>query len=80
MSKFHSEVIMKDRRDHADHTAEEAVGAANKEWRKMARLALQIREGRCDPTWATEQETKFIGIYRRLLSDPVDELKREARR
>ena len=67
-------------RDHKDKTAEIAIGAADKEWRQMASLALRIREGRCNPAWADEQSTKFIGIYRRLLSDPVDEVKKEARR
>ena len=40
-------------RDHKDKTAEIAIGAADKEWRMMASLALKIREGRCNPTWAT---------------------------
>lgn len=67
-------------RDHKDKTAEIAIGAADKEWRMMASLALKIREGRCNPTWATEQESKFIGIYKRLLSDPIEEVIKEARR
>ena len=71
---------MRDRRDHSDHTADIAIGSADKEWRQMASLALKIREGRCNPTWAEEQSTRFIGIYKRLLSDPIDELKKEARR
>jgi len=71
---------MRDRSDHVDHTAEEAIGAASKEWQMMASLALKIREGRCNPTWAAEQEAKFIGIYKRLLSDPINELMKEARR
>lgn len=67
-------------RDHKDKTAEIAIGAADKEWRTMASLALKIREGRCNPTWGKEQESKFIGIYKRLLSDSIEEVMKEARR
>lgn len=67
-------------RDHKDHTAEIAIGAVDKEWREMVRLAIKIREGRCNPVWADEQEEKFTGIYKRLLTDPIEELINEARR
>ena len=71
---------MRDHRDHSDHTADIAIGSADKEWRQMASLALKIREGRCNPTWAEEQSKNFIGIYKRFLEDPIDYVRKEARR
>ena len=68
---------MKDRRDR---TADIAIGSVNKEWREMSRIAVIIREGRCNPLWAEEQSTRFTGIFKRLLTDPIDELKKQARR
>lgn len=66
-------------KDHKDKTAEIAVGRADREWKSMINLAIKIREGRCNPSLAYDQESKFIGIYKRLLTDPIDELKREVR-
>jgi len=63
---------------HSDRVAEEAVGHVEKEWKQMVKLALKIRTKPCNPTWAEEQERKFIGIYRRLLTDPIFELEKEA--
>jgi hypothetical protein len=51
----------------------------SKEWKKMARLALQIREGRGNPLWVEQNTSKFTGIFRRLLEDPIEEVQREAR-
>ena len=68
---------MRDHPDHSDHTADVAIGSVQREWKQMASLAIKIREGRCNPTWADEQSQKFIGIYKRLLSDPIEELKKE---
>jgi hypothetical protein len=65
-------------RDHTDHTAEMAIGNVNTEWKQMARLAIKIREGRCKPSYVDEQSKLFVGIYKRLLTDPIDEVKREA--
>jgi len=67
-------------RPYSDHTPQIAIGNAEKEWRQMARLALVIREGKCPPTWAAEQEPKFIGIFKRLLEDPIDYVEQQANR
>lgn len=66
-------------RAYRNPTAEQAIGSMNKEWTRMARLALQIREGRKNPSWIEENEKKFTGIFRRLLEDPIDEVRKEAR-
>lgn len=68
------------RRAYVDNTAEMAIGFANKEWKQMVNLAIMIKERRCDPVWAEKQEAKFTGIYKRLLTDSVEELKYELRR
>jgi hypothetical protein len=60
-------------------TADKAIGSMSKEWGQMARLALQIREGRMNPYWVEENTKKFTGIYKRLLDDPIDEVREEAR-
>ena len=65
-------------RDHADYVADEAIGRVNNEWKRMVKLALKIRNTACNPTWAAEQEKKFTGIYKRLLTDPILELEMEA--
>jgi hypothetical protein len=67
-------------RSHSDKTAETAIGSVDKEWRMMANIALLIREGHCHPAWADEQSAKFTGVYKRLLTDPLDYVRKEARR
>ena len=66
-------------RAYKNSTMDEAVGAADKEWRQMARLAIVIRERNNNPKWEEEKRKLFKGIYKRLLEDPIDEVKREAR-
>ncbi len=59
---------------HPDPTASHAVGAVEKEWRAMAKLAWRYRT---DPRTASkipDPERVFTGIYRRLLQDPLEEL------
>lgn len=71
---------MRYNRDHKDTVADEAVSTADREWKYMANLALKIREGRrVNPLWVEEQTKRFTGIYKRLLTDPIQEVKREAR-
>ena len=65
---------------HRDQTMSAAVGAADREWKEMARIALIVRSGKCNPVWAEEQEKKFTGIFARLLTDPEEQVRREARR
>lgn len=67
-------------RSHSDRTADSAASSVDKEWRRMANLALMIREGNKKPSWIEEKEALFTGIYKRLLTDPLDYVKREARR
>jgi hypothetical protein len=69
----------RDHKGHSDPTSDNAVGLVDKEWRQMAALAIRIRSGNCNPEWAEEQSVKFVGIYKRLLTDPIDYVKREAR-
>ena len=64
-------------RSHSDWTADTAVGAADREWRQMAELAIKIRSGNKNPTWIDEQEKKFTGIFKRLLTDPIEEIEKE---
>lgn len=57
---------------------DDAVGAVTKEWKYMARLAVQIREGRNNnPVWVESQQAKFTGIFKRLLTDPIEDVKKE---
>ena len=65
---------------HKDPTYDNAIGSVDKEWRQMASLALNIRDGKCNPAWADEQSKKFTGIFKRLLEDPISEVKKQARR
>ena len=55
-----------------DPTANIAIGNASREWKRMKRLALMIRNSR-DPVWAERMSTLFTGIYRQLLTDPPEE-------
>lgn len=64
-------------RSHSDWTSDKAVGAADREWRQMAKLALRIRSGNKNPMWIDEQEKKFTGIFKRLLTDPIEEIEKE---
>ena len=61
--------------NHRDPTAERAIGAVNREWSRMVRMAVRIR--RHSGCLAPEVEQEFTGIYRRLLTDPLEELLRE---
>ena len=64
---------------YSDHTPEAALGNVHKEWKAMARLALKIRKGNCNPVWADKQLERFTGIFKRLLEDPIEEVEEEAR-
>ncbi len=58
---------------HSDPTANEAIGQVWKEWVEMAVLAIRVRRSP-DRKWAEKQEQRFTGIYRRLLTDPEEEI------
>ena len=65
---------------YKDPTLDNAIGSVDKEWRQMASLAVTIREGKCNPSWAEEQSKRFTGIFRRLLNDPISEVRKQAGR
>ena len=64
---------------HSDKTADSAIGSVTKEWKQMAAIAIKIREGRCNPVWADEHIPMFTGIFKRLLEDPIDEVRIQAK-
>ena len=59
----------------SDPTANQALGAVNREWSRMVKLAVRIRENPYSE-WARRESRRFTGIYRRLLTD-TDEVFRE---
>lgn len=65
-------------RDHQDKTFDRAFGHVDREWRKMAAKAIYIREGRFSPQWTEEHLKEFTGIFKRLLTDPIDSVRKEA--
>lgn len=65
-------------RDHADHTYDRATGNVDKEWKRMAAKAIYIREGRFSPQWSEEHIKEFTGIFKRLLTDPIESVRKEA--
>jgi len=56
-----------------DPTANAALGSVSREWNQMARLALRIRQSG-DTAWAECESRRFTGIYKRLLTDPIETL------
>lgn len=58
---------------HSDPTANAAVGSVNREWARMMKKAIALRKKR-DLT--PEEERMFTGIYRLLLTEPVDVLEK----
>ena len=63
---------------HSDPTASRAIGAAEKEWRRMTVLAYRLRT---DPKAAAKVQnprSMFTGIFSRLLTDPLEELEKAA--
>lgn len=65
---------------YKDLTAVRAVGSADKEWRDMANLALLIRLGRYSQEWNAKKSRLFTGIYKRLLTDPIEDVEKAAGR
>ena len=63
--------------NYANPTANRAIGSVNREWSRMTVLAYQYR---MDPDSFERRKipiTAFTGIYARLLTDPIEELKTE---
>ncbi|MBR1708308.1 MAG: hypothetical protein IJ719_05700 [Clostridia bacterium] len=58
---------------YSDPTANKAIGAVSREWNRMVKLAIRIRKNETrNPEWVDSKRELFTGIYRRLLSDPMD--------
>ena len=64
---------------YRDPTSHVAVGNVDKEMKRMAKLAVRLREGRRNPSWVQEMEKEFTGIYSSLLTDPIEYVKKKAR-
>lgn len=65
-------------KSYRDKTAGAATYNVMSEWHQMAALAVQLRTGRnLNPAWVEEKTSQFKGIYKRLLTDPIDEVKKE---
>ena len=61
---------------HSDPTANRAIGAAEREWKRMTALAYRYRT---DPGTAKrigDPQRVFTGIFSRLLIDPLEELEK----
>ena len=58
---------------HADPTANAAIGAADKEWFRLVKLAIRIQEY---PSMAYDPKIRqqFTGIYLRLLKESPEDL------
>ena len=61
---------------HSDPTADRAIGSAEREWKSMARLAYRYRTDSRAVKEITEPERVFTGIFSRLLTEPLDSLKK----
>ena len=59
---------------HSDPTANMAIGSVSREWRQMVKRAISLRRTGREPT--TEERQMFTGIYRQLLSVPMNELEK----
>ena len=60
--------------NHSDPTANAAIGAVNREWKRMIRMAISIR--RSNRTLTPEEKRLFTGIYGRLLTESEAELEK----
>ncbi len=60
----------------ADPTANTAIGSVSREWNQMVRLALCIRQSG-NSEWAQRESRRFTGIYKRLLTDPLESLQKK---
>ncbi len=61
---------------HTDKTAAMAIGNVSREWKRMVRLAYNMR---CRDNMTDTQQQLFRGIYSRLLTDPIWALEAELR-
>ena len=59
---------------HSDPTASRAIGAAEREWRRMTVLAYRYRTDPGAAKQIGDPQRIFTGIFGRLLTDPLEEL------
>lgn len=59
---------------HSDPTAAQAIGAAEREWKRMAGLAYRYRTSQKTAERIGNPYRVFTGVFRRLLTDPLEEL------
>lgn len=63
---------------HSDPTASRAIGAAEREWKRMAVLAYRYRTDPKARDRIGDPGRIFTGIYSRLLNDSLEELEKAA--
>jgi len=59
---------------HSDPTANAAIGAVGREWKRLLRKAIAVR--RANRALTPEERKLFTGIYSMLLTEPMDELEK----
>lgn len=59
---------------HSDPTANAAVGAVGREWKRMVRMAIVLRRTNREPS--DREKSLFTGIYSRLLTESIDVLEK----
>ena len=59
---------------HRDPTANAAVGAVGREWKRLVRTAITLRKTNREPS--EEERSLFTGIYGRLLTEPIETLEK----
>ena len=57
---------------YSDPTANAAIGAVNREWKQMVRLAIRMRN---DQALFEREQHRFLGIFKRLLTEPLSKLR-----
>lgn len=60
---------------HPDPTANRALGSVEREWKKMAALALAIRESDNYYERLYAEGKRFTGIFKSLLTCPIEQLR-----
>ena len=64
----------------SDPTADRAIGAAEREWRKIVILAYRYRTDTKTAQQIRNPRQVFNGVFSRLLTEPLEELKELAGR
>ena len=59
---------------HSDPTANAAIGAVGREWKRMVGRAIRLRQLNREPS--PEERKEFTGIYSLLLTASEDELEK----